>query len=308
MGNAHSQRLVVEDHPMDSRGLMLEDDSNGAAESSSGAVLPFLMTLRHHAGRILLAALFIALAALLISKRLTPMYESTATLEVNPSNSSDLLGPEATSAACNDSDQLIATQLRILQGDSVLRPVVERNNLPLESKEPNAPIVLKSLKVLRPLNTYLIQVSYRSSDADLSATVANGIADSYMRHVFSTRLIDRKSQTSFMEQQLDEVRAAMERSAKAVNEFETKLGVVDSRDKTNIVSARLLQLSTEYTAAQADRIRKQARFHGPAGRLAAGGAAVRAGRQPEAVADLARPGAAEVCGSAQALRRQAPGV
>ncbi len=241
---------------------MLDSGSDTTSEPASVALFPILMMLRRHAVRIMLAALVMGLAALVISKRMTPLYESTATLEVNPDHSSDLLGPDAAHTAWTDSDQLIATQLRIIQGDSVLRPVVTRNHLPLESEEPNAPIVLKSLKVVRPPNTYLIQISYRSADAALSAAVANGIADSYMRHVFNTRLADRKSQTNFMEQQLDEVRAAMERSSKAVNEFETKLGVVDAQDKTNILSARLLQLSTEYTAAQADRIKKQADYMG----------------------------------------------
>ena len=73
MGNAHSQWLVVEDQQMDSRGLMLDDGNGGSAESSAVALLPFLMTLRQHAGRILLAAIFVGLAALLVSKRLTPM-------------------------------------------------------------------------------------------------------------------------------------------------------------------------------------------------------------------------------------------
>ena len=177
---------------------------------------------------------------------------------------SDLLGPDAARTVWSDADQFIATQLRIMQEDSVLRPVVEQNNLPLgdAAKDPNSPIVLKDLKVLRPPNTYLIQVSYRASDPALAATVANGVANSYLRHIFQNKVDDRKSQTSFMEQQLDEVRAAMERSAKAVNEFETKLGVVDPQDKTNIISARLLQLSTEYTSAQADRIKKEADYLG----------------------------------------------
>ncbi len=262
MATAHSQWLVVEDGQVEPHGLMLGEQDDSGSSVSTAALYPMLLMLRRHAGRILLAAFAMAVIALIVSKRLTPLYESTATLEVNPDHSSDLLGPDAARTAWNDSDQLIATQLRIIQGDSVLRPVVTRYHLPLESDVANAPIVLKSLKVVRPPNTYLIQVSYRSSDPALAASVANGIADSYMRHVFSTRLIDRKSQTNFMEQQLDEVRAAMERSARAVNEFESKLGVVDAQDKTNILSARLLQLSTEYTAAQADRIKKQAEYQG----------------------------------------------
>ena len=263
LDTSQGQWLMVDERRMESQGLMGQENSYGQQELSGVSLVQLATGLRRHAARILCVALAVALAAFLVSKRMTPMYESTATLEVNPDRTSDLLGPDATHAAWNDSDQMIATQLRVMQEDSVLRPVVQQYNLPLETaKDSNAPIVLKRLKVLRPPNTYLIQVSYRSSDSVLAADVANGIAESYLRHVFKSRLADRKSQTSFMEQQLDEVRASMERSAKAVNEFEAKLGVVDAQDKTNIVSARLLQLSTEYTAAQADRIKKQADYMG----------------------------------------------
>ena len=263
LNTSQSQWLVIEDGRSDTQSLLPSENPLGGQDISGTALLPLLIAMRRHVGKILGAAIVVALIVFVVSKRMTPMYESTATLEVNPTSSSDLLGPDSARAAWNDSDQAIATQLRVIQSDSVLRPVVLVHNLPVEDgKDMNAPIVLKGLKVVRPPNTYLIQISYRSKDPEISADVANGIASSYLRHVFGTRLMDRKSQTSFMEQQLDEVRAAMERSAKAVNEFEAKLGVVDSQDKTNIVSARLLQLSTEYTTAQADRIRKQADYMG----------------------------------------------
>lgn len=228
------------------------------------SLLPLLNGLERHWIKILGAACIAALIAFIVCKRLTPLYESTATLEINSEHGSDLLGPDAARSVWSDADQFIATQLRVIQEDSVLRPVVERNNIPLgkASDDPNAPITLKKLRVIRPPNTYLIQVSYRASDPIASANIANGISDSYLRHVFHSRLDDRKIQTNFMERQLDEVRAAMERSAKAVNEFESRIGVVDPQDKTNILSARLMQLSTEYTSAQADRIKKEADYLG----------------------------------------------
>ena len=43
-------------------------------------------------------------------------------------------------------------------------------------------------------------------------------------------------------------------------QFERELNVINPEEKTNIVSARLLQLNTEYTNAQADRVRKEAAF------------------------------------------------
>ncbi len=64
-----------------------------------------------------------------------------------------------------------------------------------------------------------------------------------------------------MEKQLDELRAKMERSGQALSEFEKELNVINPEEKTNILSSRLLQLNTEYTNAQADRIRKEAMFN-----------------------------------------------
>jgi capsular exopolysaccharide synthesis family protein len=256
------QLLVVQESgqelsmPGHSKAMQME----GQTESS---LLPLISSLRRHVRMILGVSIAAALLAFLISKRITPAYEATATLEVSQDHSSDLLTQTSPALAWSDADQYIATQIRVLQEDSVLRPVAEEFGLlTKEDSDPNAPIVLKGLHVVRPPSTYLIQVSYRSSDPVQAAAVANGITESYLKHVFRSRLADRKSETSFMEQQLDEVRAEMERSAKAVNDFETKIGVVDSQEKTNIVSARLLQLNTEYTTAQADRIKKQADYIG----------------------------------------------
>ena len=61
-----------------------------------------------------------------------------------------------------------------------------------------------------------------------------------------------------MEQQIEELRAKMEKSGQALSQFEKELGVINPEEKTNILSARLLQLNTEYTNAQGDRVRKEA--------------------------------------------------
>ena len=62
----------------------------------------------------------------------------------------------------------------------------------------------------------------------------------------------------------------MERSGQALVQFEKELNVVNPEEKTNIISQRLLQLNTEYTNAQADRVKKEAAYRSlQAGSLAA---------------------------------------
>ena len=113
----------------------------------------------------------------MVSKRLTPIYESTATIDIDRQMPSAIIGQEATRTMANDSDQFLATQAKLIQSDSVLRPVAEQYSLletearsggvdranPASAQE--APVLLKQLKVTRPPNTYLLLISYRSADA-----------------------------------------------------------------------------------------------------------------------------------------------
>lgn len=234
-----------------------------AIEPESASFGQYLLSLKRHPWKIVIACAASVLICYIISKRITPMYEATATLEINRETPSGVVGQDAVRSAWNDSDQFIATQMKIIQEDSVLRPLTERYHLDAENKDdPAAPVKLKQLRVVRPANTYLVQIAFRSPDPAIAADVANGIAESYLAHTFHTRLADSHGQTSFMEHQLDELRAGMEKSSMAVSDFERRLGVIDPQEKTNILSARLMQLNTEYTTAQADRIKKESDYDG----------------------------------------------
>ncbi len=248
----------------------------GVDPETPGAGLPashYLWVLRRHVWKISTFVVLSVVAALVISTRLTPIFEATATVDVDRQAPSGVLGQEAQRVAMsNDSDQFLATQAKLIQSDSVLRPVTRKYNL-LEHEEQfsrlpgvqpdtirNAPVLLKNLKINRPSNTYLLLITYRSPDPRLAADVANGIARSYLEHTYNIRMRSSASLSAFMEQQLEELRAKMERSSLAVAAFERELNVINPEEKTSILSARLLQLNTEHTNAQTDRVRKQAAF------------------------------------------------
>jgi capsular exopolysaccharide synthesis family protein len=61
-----------------------------------------------------------------------------------------------------------------------------------------------------------------------------------------------------MEKQMEELKAKMERSSAALAQFERDLSVINPEERTSILSSRLLQINTELTNAQAERVRKQA--------------------------------------------------
>jgi capsular exopolysaccharide synthesis family protein len=231
----------------------------------------YLWILRRHLWKIIAFVASCVLATAVVSARLQPIYESTATVDVDRQDPSEVVGQDSTrSSAPSAADQFLATQVKLIQSDAVLRPVAEQFHLldregqlkrmsSEKAQEPaQSPVALSHLKVTRPPNTYLLLISYRSPDPALAADVANAIANSYLAHTYDIRITSSASLSIFMEKQLDELKAKMEKSSLALAQFEKDLDVINPEEKTNILSARLLQLNTEYTNAQAERISKEA--------------------------------------------------
>ena len=213
------------------------------------------------------------IATAFISKRLTPIYEATAMIDIDRHLPVVVLGQEATQyPATADADQFLATQMDLIQSDSVLRPVVQKFNLPINHQLADsagesaadvaaAPIELKDLSVARRPNTYLLLIRYRSHDPQFAAAVANEIVNSYILHSYTIRYQASVDLSNFMETQLKGLKAKMEKSGAALAQFERELNVINPEEKTTISSARLLQLNTEYTNAQADRVRRESEFN-----------------------------------------------
>jgi len=247
-----------------------------AEEESEDAKVPlsqYFWILKRHRWRIGGFVAAVMLGTLVVSARLTPIYESTATVDIDRQSPSGVVGEDAARSALNDSDQFMATQIKLVESDSVLRPVDQRFELrklegqlaALSARGEAAPVILKQLKVTRPPNTYLMQIGYRSADPQLAADAANAITQSYLEHSYEIRLRSSAGVASFMERQIEELKAKMEQSSHALSGFERELNVINPEEKTNILSARLLQLNTEFTNAQTERLRQEAGYQSVSG-------------------------------------------
>ena len=234
----------------------------------------YLWILRQRRWEILTFVVASIIATVVVSSRLTPIYESTATINIDREIPANVVGQDANMQPTNyDADQFLATQIRLIQSDSVLRPVAQHLRLasdtadtPSNSRLPttraeNAPLSLHGLKVTRPPNTYLLLVSYRSPNPELAAEVANEVAESYKQHAYDIRFNATQDESKYMEKQLDALKARMERSSQALAQYEKDLKVIDPDQKTSILTARLIQLNTDLTTAQEDRVRKEVAFN-----------------------------------------------
>jgi len=266
------------------------------ATSTSLPLTHYLWILKRNKWRILGFVAFCMLLTFIVCERVDPIYDATARIDVDRRAPSGIIGQDsAQTTPSNDADQFLVTQMELIQSDGVLRPVAQQYNLLEKEKQfegvspdvakhlANAPIKLKNLKVVRPPNSFILRITYRSTDRQLASDVTNAIAESYLEHTYDIRVKSTLGLSAFMERQIDELKAKMERSSQALAVFEKELNVINPEEKTNILSARLLQLNTEYTTAQGDRVTKEAAYNSlKSGSLAA----VQVSTQAEALARL----------------------
>ncbi len=243
-------------------------------QSNALPISHYLWMISRHKWRLLLFVGIAVASTIAVSSRLTPYYSATATIDVDRMAPNAVIGQEANvgrSTTAADSDLFLSTQISLIKSDSVLRPVVQKLKIKTSTPKPGtpkdplseeAPVVLPNLTVTRPPKTYLLEISYRDPNRQFAAEVANAIAKSYIDHSYAIRFTASGMQASFMNRQLEELQAKMERSAAALVQFERELNLISPEERTSILSARLLQLNTEWTNAQADRMKKEATAKG----------------------------------------------
>ena len=237
-------------------------------EESRIPLTQYLWILKRYRWRMLGFCAASVILALIVSMRLTPVYQATATIDVDRQSPSDVVGQDTNRGSNSDADQFLATQMKLVASDAVLRPVdqemslreLEGQNLEEDPRGEEAPIQLNSLSVTRPPNTYLMQVNYRSEDPQLAADAANSIAQSYLEHIYNIRIQSSANMATFMERQLEELKVKMEQSSLALAAFERELNVINPEEQTSILTSRLLQLNSDYGDAQSARVRAQAAF------------------------------------------------
>jgi uncharacterized protein involved in exopolysaccharide biosynthesis len=106
------------------------------AEAPAVPLAHYLWILRRHYWKIIAFVATCVLVTAIYSARLQPIYESTATVNVDFQAPSGVVGQNSTSAYIADPESFLTTQTRLIQSDAVLRPVAEQFHL-LNSKNPS---------------------------------------------------------------------------------------------------------------------------------------------------------------------------
>ena len=223
---------------------------------------------------VLTVAIVLTTLAGIVSFRMQPVYEATARLAVEAETSEiqsfeDLYHITTT-------DAFLQTQVNILQSDNLAWQTIEKTGLGENAEfgsvaqpgeaghDPNVEQnrLLRAfrghLRVELMHNSHMIQVTFESTDPKLAARVANALVSNYTEYSFHTKYDATRQASGWMEQQLDELKAKVEKSQQALVDYERQNAIVNLSDKQNVVEQRLADLSKDLTNAQTDRLQKQA--------------------------------------------------
>ena len=110
------------------------------------------------------------------------------------------------------------------------------------------------VSVKRDTASHLVNVSFSTHDAVLSAAVTNMLVRSFIERTYETRHTAIMQSTDWLARQLDDIRAKMEQSNRALAQFQSTSGITDVDQNKSTFSEQMAELSRQKTQAQGERI------------------------------------------------------
>src|SRR5208337_4695819 len=220
--------------------------------------------------------LITALVALYVF-RIKPVYRATARMEIQAETAQVLSLNDINPGAYTD-EAYMQTQVDLLQNNNLAWETIEQ--LGLAAGYPGSSAAGKGgpgntggsfaatqanlirafrggLHVSLLNDSRLVEVSYESTDPNLATRVANALVKNYVEASFRAKYDTTRQASAWMEQQLDELKAKVEKCQQSLVDYEREYSIANIGDKQNVVQQRLAQLSGDLTVAQVDRANKQ---------------------------------------------------
>jgi succinoglycan biosynthesis transport protein ExoP len=137
---------------------------------------------------------------------------------------------------------------------------IERERL--AKKEELVDAFLDRLKVEPDKRSRLVQISFESSYPELSAKVANTLADKYIGWSVERKLSATKAARQFLQKQLVEVKAKLERAEEDLNAFAKSADIVTPVDDENfnLTYKQLADLNDALSSAETAKLKKEALY------------------------------------------------
>jgi len=210
----------------------------------------------------------------------TPIWRTTATLQITQDNPGSLVSVDDKLSKLTGSDSLEKfqqTQYKIIQSRSLALRVIQALNLKehedfrkiwednpdltqTQIQEAMIEAFQKKLEVTPVRNSFLVEVAFQSPDKVMAERVVNAIADEYMY-----LSIDRRNESfslvrKWLDKQLHEMASKVQEAQNKLYKFGQEKDIYSLEDKDNVIVQKFIDLSALLTKAQAEKMAKEAQY------------------------------------------------
>lgn len=210
----------------------------------------------------------------------TPIYQASARVEIDAETPQVQSVEDPYRGVPATDDAFLKTQVRVIESDNLALQTIAQLGLangtellPRKRTEPQAQsdpqfqegkllrIFKQRLGVSLVPETRIVEISFESPDPNHAARIVNAMLDNYLDYNFHEHYDATRQASGWMEQQLDELKAKVERSQKALVDYERQNALVNVNDKQNVAEERLADLNRDLTVADNDVAQKESLFN-----------------------------------------------
>jgi capsular exopolysaccharide synthesis family protein len=282
--NSDSEKLVPLDQPSVELGQRVAQFS---VVNEDSQVLYYLRFLRKHKHSILVTLVIVFTISVISTLRATRFYQAASKVAISPANQNILGLKNFEDIPDYDFDEELETETAILRSDALASQVISAMRLDRDSRfsgpKPTAPTSDEALSISDIENdssktaallgafrsgltvqvipgSRLIQVNYTHSDPRLAADIVNALVRVFIEENFKTKYESVTQTSDWLTKQLADLQLRMQTSEEKLVRYQRDHGIVGIDDKQNIVISKLDELNRELTAAESDRIQKEADY------------------------------------------------
>lgn len=156
--------------------------------------------------------------------------------------------------------------LSLIQQAKVWLPISQQQELMPEPSDDELRSQLASdiqakLKVEGGKQSEIITISYQDPDPQLAADITNAIAEAYVEFGLESRLSGAKQTSTWLNEQLGDLKAKLKQSEDALQAFQRSQGMIDTNQQERLAGTRLSTLTTELIRAQTKRSEAEIRYN-----------------------------------------------
>ena len=222
----------------------------------------------------------------------TPRYTATTSVQIND-QSEQVLGDRFDTPSANlswDIERFLNTQVDILRSRGLAARVARKLALAEDASffaametDPPEPDTAKSAveervvsllmantRIDLPQSTRIAMISFNSTDAAMSAKIANTIAEEFIQSSLQRRYDSSAYARTFVTERLEEARLRLESSERELNAYAREAGLIRTRGTNSnaenqnagsVTAASLMQLNEAANNAQASRVAAEGRWN-----------------------------------------------